>query len=380
MMKNITLENTRREQFAGVNYAETKPGKPDWYLNSAKYGKSNLRKSIWQTLNTLGLYGFSWAVMVYTVQSAYPYWITLTLAVGTGGILVRVFILFHDCCHGSFFASRRANTILGYIGGVLTFTPFEEWRRVHNRHHATAGDLDRRGVGDIWTMTTKEYMAAPLGKRLRYRVYRNPFFFLGPGSLLLFLFLNRFSKKGAGPRERRSVLYTNLSILLIAGLAAQTMGLSVYLSIQLPIIVIAGSVGLWLFYMQHQFETAYWVRHDTWDPLRVALEGSSYFKLPKVLQWVTGNIGLHHIHHVRPSIPNYHLQECQDATPVFKTVKPITLRAGFRSLGLSLCDVQNQRLVSFRSLSRDTKQCAGDDSAASPKRFRQPGRNWKFFG
>ena len=308
-------------------------------------------KSSWQLLNTLGPYGVLWALMILTLRWGYPYWITLALAVVAAGILVRVFILFHDCCHGSFFTSRRANTILGYVTGVLTFTPFEDWRRVHNRHHATAGDLDRRGAGDIWTMTTDEYLSAPLRKRLAYRFYRNPFILLGPGALLLFLFLQRFPNKGAGIRERRSVAYTNFAILIVVGMATWTIGLPAYLLIQLPIIVIAGSVGLWLFYIQHQFENAYWVRHDSWDPMRVALEGSSYFKLPRILQWFTGNIGLHHIHHVRPGIPNYNLQRCQDAVPAFQAVQPVTLKRSFRSLRLSLCDVKKQKLVSFRSLS-----------------------------
>jgi omega-6 fatty acid desaturase (delta-12 desaturase) len=346
------VDNTRQEILGDKVSAELKMAKPAWYRTTAKYGQSNFRKSLWQVVNTLVPYCVLWALMIFTVKWEYPYWITLTLAVVAAGILVRVFILFHDCCHGSFFASRRANKILGYVAGVLTFTPFEDWRRVHNRHHSTAGDLDRRGAGDIWTMTTEEYLAAPLPKRLSYRFYRNPFILLGPGSLLLFLFLQRFPNKGAGKTERRSVLYTNLAILLLVGMATWTIGLPAYLLIQLPIIMIAGSVGLWLFYIQHQFETAYWVRHDSWDPMRVALEGSSYFKLPKILQWFTGNIGLHHIHHVRPSIPNYNLQECQDAVPVFQTVKPITLKTSFRSLRLSLCDVKNQQLVSFRSLPR----------------------------
>ena len=350
MIKNTALDDTKQEPFADANSGELKTAKPAWYRTTAKYGQSNLRKSLWQLVNTLGPYGLLWALMIFTVQSEYSYWITLALAVVAGGMLVRIFILFHDCCHGSFFASRRANAVLGYITGVLTFTPFEDWRHKHNRHHATAGDLDRRGAGDIWTMTTDEYLAAPLRKRLSYRFYRNPVIFLGPGALLLFLFLHRFPSKGAGTRERRSVAYTNLGILLISGAAAWSIGLPAYLLIQLPIIMIAGSVGLWLFYIQHQFENVYWVRHDSWDPMRVALEGSSYFKLPKILQWFTGNIGLHHIHHVRPSIPNYNLQHCQNAVPAFQTVKPITLKTSFRSLRLSLCDVKNQQLVGFRSL------------------------------
>jgi acyl-lipid omega-6 desaturase (Delta-12 desaturase) len=350
-MKNITLENTRRIPLADANHGQMTTVKPAWYGVVAKYGKSNLRKSIWQLINTFGSYGLLWALMIFTLQRQYSYWITLAMAVVAGGLLVRVFIIFHDCCHGSFFASRRANAILGYVAGILTFTAFEDWRRVHNRHHITAGDLDRRGVGDIWTMTTEEFLAAPLRTRLAYRLYRNPLILLGPGSLLLFLFIQRFPHKGAGIKDRRSVFYTNLAILLIVGIATWTIGLGTYLMIQLPIMMIAGSLGLWLFYIQHQFESAYWVPHDSWDPMRVALEGSSYFKLPKILQWFTGNIGLHHIHHVRPSIPNYHLQQCQDAVPAFQAVRPITLMTSFRSLRLSLCDVKNQKLVSFRSLS-----------------------------
>ncbi len=330
--------------------AKLKVAKASWYQTTAKYGQPSLGKSLWQVCDTLTPYLALWAVMVYTVHQRFPYWITLTLAVLAGGILVRVFILFHDCCHGSFFTSRRANAILGYITGILTFTAFEDWRHSHNRHHATAGDLDRRGVGDIWTMTIKEYLAASRRKRLAYRVYRNPFILFGPGAALLFLVFQRFSKKGAGKSARKSVLLTNMALLLFVALATWTIGLRTYLLVQLPIILIAGSLGLWLFYIQHQFENVYWVRHGSLDPMKVALEGSSYFKLPKILQWFTGNIGLHHIHHVRASIPNYHLQPCYDDIPALQTVKVITLKTSVRSLRLGLYDEKNKRLVSFSSL------------------------------
>ena len=291
-----------------------------------------------------------WAAMIYMVQEQFPYWLILLLSIVAGGILVRLFILFHDCCHGSFFASHRANTVFGYVTGVLTFTPFEEWRRAHNIHHFTAANLDRRGVGDVWTMTTAEYLAAPLRRRFAYRFYRNPFILFGPGSVLLFLFIQRFSSKGAGERERRSVFRTNIALLLVVGIASSTIGLQTYLLLQVPIILVAGSLGLWLFYIQHQFENVYWVRHGDWDPIRVALEGSSYYKLPKVLQWFTGNIGLHHVHHVRPTIPNYNLQQCHDEIPAFQVVKPITLRTSLRSLRLRLCDERSKKLVRFGSL------------------------------
>jgi omega-6 fatty acid desaturase (delta-12 desaturase) len=348
--KDITPDNAITEQFAATSITEVKIAKPAWYRTTAKYGQSNLRKSLLQLFNTLGPYGLLWALMILSVQWEYPYWITLSLALVGGGILVRIFILFHDCCHGSFFASRRANTVLGYVTGILTFTPFENWRHAHNRHHATAGDLDRRGVGDIWTMTTQEYLGAPVSKRLAYRIYRNPFILLGPGAALVFLFLHRFSTKGAGKSERRSVLRTNMALLIVFGMAASTIGLRTYLLIQLPIILIAGGLGLWLFYIQHQFENAYWVRQESWDPMSVALEGSSYFKLPKILQWFTGNIGLHHIHHVRPSIPNYNLQKCHDEIPAFQAVEAVTLKTSFRSLQLALYDAEKRKLIRFRSL------------------------------
>jgi omega-6 fatty acid desaturase (delta-12 desaturase) len=321
------------------------------HLITDGYGRASLRKSVCQILDTLVPYCLLWVVMVITVQQGYPYWLTLALAIAAGGILVRVFILFHDCCHSSFFSSRRANAILGYITGILTFTAFEDWRHAHNRHHSTAGDLDRRGFGDVWTMTIEEYRVASRRTRLAYRIYRNPLIFFGLGAALLFLFLQRFPKKGAGKSARRSVLTTNLSLLLVLALAASTIGLGTYLLIQLPIILIGGSIGLWLFYIQHQFEDAYWVRHEFWDPMNVALQGSSYFKLPKILQWLTGNIGLHHIHHVQPSIPNYNLQRCYDEVPALQAVKIVTLRTSIRFLRLGLYDETNKKLVSFRSFS-----------------------------
>ena len=336
--------------FVDAGSTNIKLAKPAWFQTTAKYGHANLRRSLRQLLDTFVPYYVLCALMIHTVQRGYPYWITLVLALVAGGILVRVFILFHDCCHGSFFASRRANTILGYVSGILTFTPYEDWRYAHNIHHATAGDLDRRGIGDIKTMTTAEYLAAPLRRRLAYRIYRNPFVLFGPGAALLFLCFQRFTTKGAGKTERRSVFLTNVALLVIVGTASLTIGFQTYLLIQLPIILIAGSLGLWLFYIQHQFESVYWAHNESWDPMKVALEGSSYFKLPKILQWFSGNIGLHHIHHVRPSIPNYHLQQCYDDMPAFQAVVPLTILTSVKSLRLSLYDEEQKKLVSFRSL------------------------------
>jgi len=351
MIRHLTLDNTREKHFAGITRTEVRTTKPAWYPIVSKYAKSNLRKAVWQLFNTLGSYIVLVALMIVIVQRGYSYWITLTLAVLAGGILVRVFILFHDCCHGSFFASRRANTILGYVTGILTFTPFDDWRYAHNRHHATSGDLDRRGVGDIWTMTTEEYFSAPRLRRIGYRIYRHPVILFGPGAALLFLVFQRFAKRGATQAARRSVLITNLALLVIVAVASWTIGVQTYLLVQLPIILIGGGVGLWLFYIQHQFEDVYWVRRENWDSMSVALYGSSYFKLPKILQWFTGNIGLHHIHHVRPAIPNYNLQQCYNEVPAIQAARTITLKTSIRSLRLGLYDEKNRKLVSFRSLS-----------------------------
>lgn len=324
--------------------------KPDWYKAISKYEQPNLQKAIWQLVNTFTPYFALWVLMVFTIQQGYSYWVTLALVVVAGALLVRIFIFFHDCCHGSFFAWRRANRVLGYISGILTFTPYEDWRRSHAGHHATVGDLDRRGVGDIWTLTVEEYLAAPRLKRLAYRLFRNPIIMFGLGPGLIFLIAQRWSHKGARKRERYSVVFTNLAILAIIGVASLTIGFRTYVLIQLPTMLVAGAIGVWLFYVQHQFEGVYWSRHEAWDPMRAALEGSSYYKLPKVLQWVTGNIGLHHIHHVRPRIPNYNLQQCYDDLPAMQAVEPLTILRSLKSLWMNLWDEERQKMVSFRSL------------------------------
>jgi len=333
-----------------LDVAEPKMSNRGIFDATAKYARASRRKACWQLLDTLLPYAALWALMFHTVQQRYPYGLTLILTVIAAGLLVRIFILFHDCCHGSFLPSRRANTMLGFLSGILIFTPFADWRYAHNVHHATAGDLDRRGTGDIWTMTTDEYLAAPLRKRLAYRTYRNPLILFIPGPVLLFLCFQRFSTKGARKQERNGVALTNLAIVSVVIVASLTMGLKTYLLIQLPVIVLAGTLGLWLFYLQHQFENVYWARHEYWDPIRVALEGSSYFKLPKILQWFTGNIGLHHIHHMRPNIPNYNLQQCYNGIALFQTVTPLTLRTSFKSLRLGLYDEAQKKMISFRSL------------------------------
>jgi omega-6 fatty acid desaturase (delta-12 desaturase) len=329
---------------------QEKRDKPAWHGAIARFARPDDRRAIWQLINTFVPYVALWVAMVRTMQLGLPYWLTLALAVVAAGFLVRIFIFFHDCGHGSFFSSPRANTILGYITGILTFTPYHDWRRSHATHHATAGNLDRRGVGDVWTMTVDEYLAAPPLQRLGYRLFRNPLIMFGLGPAYMFLLAQRFAHKSAGRRERRSVVITNLALLAILLLASLTIGLGTYLAIQLPVLLIAGVAGLWLFYVQHQYQGVYWARDGAWDPIRSALEGSSYYKLPRPFQWITGNIGLHHIHHLRPRIPNYALQACYDAVPAMQAVRPLTFFESLKSLSMNLWDEQEQKMVGFRAL------------------------------
>ena len=339
-----------------LNAASSQKTKPDWYQEIAKYRRSNHRKAIWQLINTFIPYFALWGVMIYTIQHDYSRWITVALAGIAAGFLIRIFIFFHDCCHSSFFATPSANRLLGYISGILTFTPYENWRRSHGIHHATAGDLDRRGVGDVWTMTVEEYLAAPRLKRLGYRLFRNPLVMFGLGPAIIFLIANRFSSKGSKKKERNSVIITNIAILAIIIIASLTIGFWQYLLIQLSIMVFASIMGVWLFYIQHQFEGVYWARHQVWDQLKAALEGSSYYKLPALLQWFTGNIGLHHIHHVNPRIPNYNLQQCFDSISALQAVEPLTILKSLKSLRMNLWDEKQQKLVSFRSLKTGSTQ------------------------
>ena len=240
---------------------------------------------------------------------------------------------------------------MGYIAGIMTFTPFEDWQRTHVIHHSASGDLDRRGVGDIWTLTVDEYLSASRFKRFAYRFFRNPLFLFTIIPFVLFLIIQRFPSPGAKKRERNSVLFTNFAIIAIITVMSLTLGFQNYLLIQLPVIMMAASAGMWLFFVQHQYEDVYWSWHQSWDLTLSGLEGSSYYKLPKMLQWIVGNIGLHHIHHVKANIPNYNLQRCYDEISALQTVTPLTFRKSLKSLWLNLWDEQRQKLVSFRSIS-----------------------------
>ncbi len=335
------------------------PARADWQAAVARYQRPDLRRSLWQLANTVLPYIALWYLMVQSL--AYSYWLTLGLAVIAGGLLLRIFIIFHDCGHGSFFRSRRANDSVGIAAGLLLFTPYYQWRHQHAVHHATAGDLDRRGSGDIFTLTVREYLALPRWGRLRYRLFRHPAVLLGLGPLYSFLIGQRFAVPGVGRRERASVYATNLALVVILLGMSALIGLQTYLLVQLPVALVAATAGVWLFYVQHQFEDAYWAEHESWDYAAAAMQGSSYLKLPKLLQWFTGNIGLHHIHHLSARIPNYALQRCHDENPPLQAAHVLTISSGMRTLALSLWDEEARRMISFRQLAARRRPAAATD-------------------
>ncbi|MCX6549465.1 MAG: fatty acid desaturase [Acidobacteria bacterium] len=318
----------------------------NWRALVARYQRSDVRRAVTQMINTLGPLVVSLHLMYRSM--AWSYWLTLALAIPTAGFLVRTFIIMHDCGHGSFFPSQRYNNFVGYVTGLLTFTPYSEWRHEHAIHHASAGDLDRRGHGDIETLTVEEYLALGRWGRLKYRLYRHPLVMLGLGPAYLMVGQRIPGRnKSSGSPKNSSVWATNLGIAVVITALAMVIGLQSVLWVYLPAGYLAAGAGVYLFYVQHQFDEAYWEHHSKWNYAEAAVMGSSYLKLPKVLQWFTGNIGLHHVHHLAPRIPNYHLQRAHDENALFQAAPVITLSQTFRLLRLTLWDEQHKRLVRF---------------------------------
>jgi acyl-lipid omega-6 desaturase (Delta-12 desaturase) len=277
-------------------------------------------------------------------------WLALALALPAAGFLLRTFIVFHDCTHGSFFPSRTANKWVGIVCGVVVFTPFHSWRHEHAVHHATAGDLDQRGMGDVDTLTVAEYLELSWPQRLGYRLMRNPLVMLGLGPLWAMMLEPRLVPGWARRRFWRQIIATDVAIVAAVAVLCLLFGWQAVLLVQLPSAMLAGAVGIWLFYVQHQFEGVYWERNEDWNHQDSALRGSSYLKLPKILQFFTGNIGLHHVHHLSPRIPNYNLQRAHDENPVFHDAPTLTLWAGIRTLRLKLYDEARAQLVGFSGL------------------------------
>lgn len=330
----------------------------DWIPLIKPYAKPNTLRSLRQVADTL----LPLLLLFFLAHKALSVSLLLTLALDMVAalFLVRLFILQHDAGHGSFFPKRWMNDLLGFSTGVLTLVPYHPWRLSHARHHATSGNLDKRGVGDIYTMTLEEYLKATPWERFKYRVYRNPFimFFIGPVYVFMLSYRLPLGYGSEKPSVRNSVALTNLFLaLLLAGIVL-LFGVKTLLLVYLPIQYLAGMVGIFLFYVQHQFEDAYWEHDPRWEHLKAAMEGSTYLKLPKVLQWLTGNIGFHHIHHLAPKIPNYHLPKVQEEVDLVKVAPTVTLKDAFQIAfaDLHLHDEASRKLVGFREAHRRLRQ------------------------
>jgi omega-6 fatty acid desaturase (delta-12 desaturase) len=319
--------------------------RPVWIEALAPYARPRLGSSLANLATSVVPY-LALSVAMYLALRV-SYLLVLVIAVPTAGFLVRTFIVFHDCSHGSFMRSKRANAWLGVATGLLVYSPFLRWRHDHAVHHATSGDLDRRGAGDVRTLTVAEYLALPRTGRLAYRLFRNPLVMFGLGPIVALLIGPRLVARDARPRLRRNVIATNVALAVAVGALCWVMGWREYLLVQGPTVMLAGSAGIWLFYAQHQFEDAYWQSTGQWTYADAGLRGSSYLKLPKVLKFFSGNIGLHHIHHLSARIPNYNLQRAHDENPMFHEVPTLSLWDGLRAVRFKLWDEDRRRLVTF---------------------------------
>jgi omega-6 fatty acid desaturase (delta-12 desaturase) len=316
-----------------------------WREALAPYTQPRIGRSLVDIATSVVPYVALWVLMYLSLQVSYL--LTLALAIPTAGFLLRTYIVFHDCTHGSLLPSKQANAWVGRTLGLLVFSPFASWRHSHAIHHATAGDLERRGVGDVPTLTVAEYQARDWRGRLGYRLFRNPFVMFGLGWILAMVILPRLTTRSARPRIQRSVIGTNVALIALILLLCWLIGWQAYLLVQVPTAMIAGSIGVWLFYVQHQFEDTYWRDSGSWDYAEAALQGSSHLKLPKILQFFTANIGLHHVHHLSARIPNYNLQSAHDAVEICQAVPTMSMWEGMRAVRLKLWDEQSGRLVTF---------------------------------
>jgi omega-6 fatty acid desaturase (delta-12 desaturase) len=315
-----------------------------------RYARPDLGRSVLALATSVVPFLALWWCMYLALPVSYL--LVLALAVPTAGFLVRTYILFHDCAHGSLLPGRRANVLVGSVLALIVFTPFARWRHEHVVHHATAGDLDRRGVGDVPTLTVAEYNARSWRARIGYRLFRNPVVMFGLGPIYAMVLQPRWAPRSANSRIRRSVWRTNVALVLAVGGLCWLLGWREFLLVQAPLVVLAGATGIWLFYVQHQFEGTYWERPQGWSYTDAALRGSSYLRLPKVLQFFTGSIGLHHVHHLNPKIPNYNLQRAQDETAMFQSVPRLSIWDGLRAVRLKLWDEDATRLVTWAEVKR----------------------------
>ncbi|RSL31911.1 fatty acid desaturase [Salibacterium salarium] len=314
----------------------------------APFATPNTKSSIFQLINTFLPFLLLWFLAYQSLSVSI--WLTLPLTIIAAGFAVRIFIIFHDCAHDSFFKNNKANRITGTITGIITHFAFTKWKRSHAMHHATSSNLDKRGTGDIWMMTVDEYIQASFWKRLQYRLYRNPIVMFGLGPFFLFLIENRFNEKKAKRKEKMNTYVINASILAIYALFIVTIGWQAFLMVQLPILFVSGALGIWLFYVQHQFEDSYFEKEEDWSFVKAAVDGSSYYKLPRVMQWLTGNIGFHHVHHLSPRVPNYNLEKTHDTITPLQQATTITLASSLKSIRFRLYDETNKTFVNFREI------------------------------
>lgn len=312
--------------------------RPDWLINLKFYTGGEKWKSINQLANTVIPYLILMMTMMILLKSGVPYWFVLIFIPVTSGFLVRTFIIFHDCTHESFFKSKRANAAVGFILGILTFTAFYDWQKSHQIHHNTVGNLDRRGIGDVQVMTVDEYLSSKKITRFLYWWYRTPFILLVIGPLANFILIQRFPHAKSEKKEIASIIFTNIMLALVPVAAHFTVGLWNYFLVQLPVLYISGIAGIWLFYVQHQFHNVYWEHEDKWNMYDAAMKGSSYYKMPRLFQWFTGNIGFHNLHHLNPRIPNYKLMKCYREMPEMRNTITITMVRGFKALFLNVYD------------------------------------------
>lgn len=331
--------------------------KTDWRSIVAKYATADVRESLWQVAITL-FFLIAGLVFAYQLMGPAP-WASALLVLPLAGLLIRTFIIMHDCSHGSFLPWPKVNDAIGFVTGVLTFTPFQQWRRDHSLHHASSGDLDRRGHGDIATLTVAEYNARTPFERLKYRLYRHPFVLFGIGPLHMMI-LQRFRAPSlaTGAKQLWNVWMTNIALVALSALFVITFGWKVVFLIYFPAYYLAAAGGIYLFYVQHQFEEAYWERGREWDYATAAVTGSSHLQMPAILHWFTGHIGLHHVHHLGPKIPNYRLKAAHEENDVFQVAPVLTLGTAFKTLRLTLWDEASGRMIGFREW-RQLQRVAG---------------------